>query len=46
VAALLVGLATGPFRVQQAGWPTLTAARVALAEEWAGMGSRSAAESA
>lgn len=35
VAAVLVGLATGPFRVQQAGWPALTAARVALAEEWA-----------
>lgn len=35
VAGVLVGLATGPFRVQQAGWPVLTEARVALAEEWA-----------
>lgn len=37
VAAVLVGLATGPFRVQQATWPAGTAARVALAEEWAGI---------
>jgi hypothetical protein len=37
VAAVLVGLATGPFRVQQADWPRGTAARVALAEEWAGL---------
>ena len=36
VAAVLVGLATGPFRVQQVDWPALTAARLALAEEWAG----------
>jgi aminoglycoside phosphotransferase len=36
VAAVLVGLATGPFRVQQAHWPVGTAARLALAEEWAG----------
>jgi len=36
VAAVLVGLATGPFRVQQADWPVGTAARLALAEEWAG----------
>ena len=35
VAAVLVGLATGPFRVQQAHWPVGTAARLALAEEWA-----------
>lgn len=35
VSAVLLGLATGPFRVQQAGWPELTAARLALAEEWA-----------
>ena len=33
VAGVLVGLATGPFRVQQAGWPEATEARVALAEE-------------
>jgi hypothetical protein len=37
VAAVLVGLATGPFRVQQADWPVGTAARLALAEEWAGL---------
>ncbi|RBY88968.1 aminoglycoside phosphotransferase family protein [Blastococcus sp. TBT05-19] len=35
VAGVLVGLATGPFRVQQADWVTATEARVALAEEWA-----------
>ncbi|MGY1650373.1 hypothetical protein [Geodermatophilus sp. SYSU D01119] len=33
VAGVLVGLATGPFRVQQAGWADATGARVALAEE-------------
>jgi len=36
VSATLLGLATGPFRVQQAGWPDRTAERLALAEEWAG----------
>ncbi|MCZ2857022.1 phosphotransferase [Blastococcus sp. VKM Ac-2987] len=36
VAGVLVGLATGPFRVQQPGWAAATEARVALAEEWAG----------
>jgi Ser/Thr protein kinase RdoA (MazF antagonist) len=40
VAAVLVGLATGPFRVQQADWPVGTAARLALAEEWAGPAGR------
>jgi hypothetical protein len=35
VAAVLVGLATGPFRVQQADWPAATSARLALAEHWA-----------
>ncbi len=35
VSAVLLGLATGPFRVQQAGWPRLTADRLALAEYWA-----------
>ncbi|SOE04045.1 Phosphotransferase enzyme family protein [Blastococcus haudaquaticus] len=35
VAAVLLGLATGPFRVQQPGWPAVTAERVALAEQWA-----------
>lgn len=38
VAAVLVGLATGPFRVQQDRWPEATAARLGLAEEWAGLG--------
>ncbi|MGY1716885.1 hypothetical protein ACI78R_20680 [Geodermatophilus sp. SYSU D01106] len=33
VAGVLVGLATGPFRVQQAAWAEATEARVALAEE-------------
>jgi hypothetical protein len=37
VAGVLVGLATGPFRVQQADWAAATEARVALAEEWAGL---------
>lgn len=37
VAGVLVGLATGPFRVQQAGWAAATEARVALAEHWAGL---------
>ncbi|NEK84428.1 aminoglycoside phosphotransferase family protein [Blastococcus saxobsidens] len=37
VAGVLVGLATGPFRVQQAEWAVATEARVALAEEWAGL---------
>jgi hypothetical protein len=40
VAAVLVGLATGPFRVQQVDWPVGTAARLALAEEWAGLPAR------
>jgi hypothetical protein len=35
VAAVLLGLATGPFRVQQADWPARTVERVALAEAWA-----------
>jgi hypothetical protein len=37
VAAVLVGLATGPFRVQQDRWPEGTVARLGLAEEWAGL---------
>ncbi|MGY1603924.1 phosphotransferase [Geodermatophilus sp. SYSU D00815] len=32
VAAVLLGLATGPFRVQQEGWPAATEARLRLAE--------------
>ncbi|UOY03603.1 aminoglycoside phosphotransferase family protein [Blastococcus sp. PRF04-17] len=35
VSAVLLGLATGPFRVQQAGWPERTAERLTLAEQWA-----------
>ncbi|MGY1887499.1 hypothetical protein ACI799_19565 [Blastococcus sp. SYSU DS0753] len=37
VAGVLVGLATGPFRVQQPDRAPATEARVALAEEWAGV---------
>lgn len=37
VAGVLVGLATGPFRVQQPDWAAATKARVALAEQWAGL---------
>ncbi len=33
VAAVVLGLATGPFRVQSRGWPQATEARLALAEE-------------
>jgi hypothetical protein len=36
VAAVVVGLATGPFRVQQRGWRQRTEQRVVLAERWAG----------
>ena len=35
VAAVLVGLASGPFRVQQRRWRARTEERVALAERWA-----------
>ncbi|OLT03802.1 hypothetical protein BJF90_03850 [Pseudonocardia sp. CNS-004] len=35
VAAAVLGLATGPFRVQQAGWARHTQARLRLAERWA-----------
>jgi hypothetical protein len=34
VAAVIASLATGPFRVQRPDWPTLTAARLALAARW------------
>lgn len=33
-AARILGLAVGPFRVQQAGWPVETSRRLALAEKW------------
>jgi hypothetical protein len=35
VAAVLLGLATGPFRVLQRDWMARTEARIALAERWA-----------
>jgi hypothetical protein len=35
VAAVLLGLATDPFRVQQPDWPARTEERIALAEAWA-----------
>ncbi|TKJ28530.1 phosphotransferase [Blastococcus sp. CCUG 61487] len=38
IAAVLLGLATGPFRVLQANWATATVERVALAERWAAPG--------
>jgi Phosphotransferase enzyme family len=34
VAAVILGLATGPFRAQTPTWPADTRARVALAERW------------
>lgn len=34
VAAVIVGLATGPFRVQEDAWPQKTMARIELAERW------------
>lgn len=34
VAAVIVGLATGPFRVQQKAWRKETARRVTLAQQW------------
>jgi hypothetical protein len=33
-AAVILGLATGPFRVQSAAWPTETRRRIALAGRW------------
>lgn len=34
VAAAIVGLATGPFRVQQKSWRKETSRRIALAQQW------------
>jgi aminoglycoside phosphotransferase (APT) family kinase protein len=34
VAAVILGLATGPFRVQLADWPTATGRRIRLALRW------------
>jgi hypothetical protein len=39
-AAVALSLATGPFRVQAAGWPGETADRVAIAERWVESASR------
>jgi hypothetical protein len=33
-AAVVLGLATGPFRVQSADWPQETADRISIAEQW------------
>jgi hypothetical protein len=34
-ATVILGLATGPFRVQKPDWPDLTRSRVRIAEQWA-----------
>lgn len=39
-AAAVLGLATGPFRVQEANWAENTQERVALAERWAASAAR------
>lgn len=39
-AAVVVGLATGPFRTQERGWRQATRARIALAERWAASAER------
>ena len=36
VAAVVLALATGPFRVQSPAWPAETVQRIALATEWFG----------
>lgn len=38
VADVVLGLATGPFRVLEPNWPANTDARIALAESWAASG--------
>lgn len=40
-AARILGLAVGPFRVQQEGWPAETSRRLALAEHWVESAQRS-----
>lgn len=40
VAAVVLGLATGPFRVQRANWPELTRARLDLAGRWCASAAR------
>jgi hypothetical protein len=34
VAAVVLGLATGPFRVQRDNWPSATLQRIEMAERW------------
>jgi hypothetical protein len=34
VAAVVLGLATGPFRVQRDNWPSGTMQRIEMAERW------------
>jgi Ser/Thr protein kinase RdoA (MazF antagonist) len=40
VAAVLLALATGPFRVQERAWRTAVRRRLALAERWATRGEK------
>jgi hypothetical protein len=40
VAAVVLGLATGPFRVQRANWPAMTRARLDLADRWCASAAR------
>jgi hypothetical protein len=40
VAAVVLGLATGPFRVQRANWPEITRARLDLAGRWCASAAR------
>ncbi len=42
IAAYVVGLATGPFRVQEASWLESTERRLAIAEQWLGSRNRTA----
>ncbi len=44
VAEVVLGLATGPFRVLEPGWPASTDARIELAEQWAASARRVAAQ--
>lgn len=40
-AAVILGLATGPFRVQENVWPTATKRRIDLAMQWVEMAASS-----
>ena len=40
VAAVVLGLATGPFRVQRPDWPQMTGARLDLASRWCASAAR------